>query len=144
MCATTKHSLYTNMLNIISLEQIKNWEKLVDLSNTGEDIQALECYFLDEDWESCWIDEAVKVCFNAYDYDNKHDFDTLRSTLSKVGVELTDGGYETEQDTTKEQDRYATRKWCRVQMRSLSSGTANLLAAKTLLRVQRRKISPVR
>lgn len=96
MCVQ-QQTLYTIMLNTISLEQIKNWEKLVDLDNTGEDIQALECYFLDEDGESCWIDEAVKVCFNAYDYDNNHDFDTLRSTLSKVGVELTDGDYETEQ-----------------------------------------------
>ena len=96
MCVQ-QQTLYTIMLNTISLEQIKNWEKLVDLDNTGEDIQALECYFLDEDGESCSIDEAVKVCFNAYDYDNNHDFDTLRSTLSEVGVELTDGGYETEQ-----------------------------------------------
>lgn len=85
------------MINSITLEKVKEWENIVDVDNTGEDIQALECYFLDEDGESCWIDEAVKVCFNAYDYDNNHDFDTLRSTLSEIGVELTDGGYETEQ-----------------------------------------------
>ena len=85
------------MINSITLEKVNEWDKLVDVDNTGEDIQALESYFLNEDGESCWIDDAVKVCFNAYDYDNKHDFDTLRSTLSKVGVELTDGGYETEQ-----------------------------------------------
>lgn len=85
------------MINSITLEKVNEWDKLVDVDNTGEDIQALESYFLDKDGESCWIDDAVKVCFNAYDYDNKHDFDTLHSTLSEVGVELTDGGYETEQ-----------------------------------------------
>ena len=42
--------------------------------NTGEEIQALECYFLDEEGESCFEDEAIEVCFNAYDYDNEHDF----------------------------------------------------------------------
>lgn len=92
-----QQTLYTIMTNSITLEKVKEWENLVDVDTTGEDIQALECYFLDEDGESCWVDEAVKVCFNAYDYDNKHDFDTLRSTLSEVGVEFTDGGYETEQ-----------------------------------------------
>ena len=78
------------MINSISLSQIKEWDKLVDVDNTGEDIQALMCYFIDEDGDSCSEEYAKKVCFNAYDYDNKHDFDNIFSTLSEVGVETND------------------------------------------------------
>ena len=76
------------MKNTITLQQVKAWDKLVDIENTGEEIQALECYFLDNDGESCCEDEAVEVAFNAYDYDYKHDFDSIKSALREVGVEL--------------------------------------------------------
>ena len=76
------------MKNTITLQQVKAWENLVDMDNTGEEIQALECYFVDNDGESCSIDEAVDVVFYAYDYDYNHDFDSIKSTLRKVGVEL--------------------------------------------------------
>lgn len=91
-----QQTLYTIMINSITLEKVKEWENLVDVDNTGEDIQALECYFIDKDGDSCGVEYAEKVCFNAYDYDNNHDFDTLRSTLSEIGIELIEGGYETE------------------------------------------------
>lgn len=76
------------MKNTITLQQLKAWDKLVDIENTGEEIQALFCYFIDNEGESCWEHEAVEVAFNAYDYDYKHDLDTIKSTLREVGVEL--------------------------------------------------------
>ena len=76
------------MKNTITLQQVKAWENLVDMDNTGEEIQALECYFLDNESESCWEDEAVEVAFNAYDYDYNHDFDSIKAALREVGVEL--------------------------------------------------------
>ena len=83
-----QQTLYTIMINSITLAQVKQWENLVDMDNTGDEIQALECYFVDEGGESCRIDEAVDVVFYAYDYDHKHDFDSIKSTLREVGVEL--------------------------------------------------------
>lgn len=76
------------MFNVISKEQMKNWESLVDVNNSGEDVQALDCFFVNKYGESCYEEEAVGVCFNAYDYDNRHDFDILRSTLREVNVQI--------------------------------------------------------
>ena len=76
------------MKNTITLQQVKDWDKLVDIENTGEEIQAFECYFLDNEGESCCEDEAVEVAFNVYDYDCNHDFNRIKSALREVGVEL--------------------------------------------------------
>jgi hypothetical protein len=44
--ANNKH--YTRfMINSITLEKVKEWDNLVDVDNTGEDVQALESYFID-------------------------------------------------------------------------------------------------
>ena len=103
-----------NMKNTITLQQVKAWDKLVDIENTGEKVQALECYLFDNKGEICceYEDEAVEVAFSAYDYDHKHDFDSIKSALRKVGVELDedtlitergdfDGGLHTSSDLTK-------------------------------------------
>ena len=83
-----QQTLYTIMINSITLAQVKQWENLVDMDNTGDEIQALDCYLVDEGGESCSIDDAVDVVFYAYYYDHKHDFDNIKSTLREVGVEL--------------------------------------------------------
>ena len=70
----------------ITKEQVQKWESLVDCTRTGERLQALTWEYVDSHGYYCEYENAEQVCFMAYDYDYKHDFSILKSTLSAVGI----------------------------------------------------------
>lgn len=69
-------------------QQIREWEALTDLDNTGDELQAFTTFYLDENGESCSLDSAKKVSFSVYDYDGMHSFDALKKYLGEVGIDV--------------------------------------------------------
>ena len=74
------------MNTAITKDLIEKWEKLVDCTRTGERLQALTFEYVNNNGYYCEYEDAEQVCFMAYDYDYKHDYSILKSTLSAIGI----------------------------------------------------------
>lgn len=76
------------MKNTVTTAQVNTWEALAEAQNSRDGVEALSCYYVDRDGDSCPKEDGVAVCFEAVDYDNDHDYGTLRALLLEAGVEL--------------------------------------------------------